>query len=201
MRTSLDLPVIDQLCDLVKITNVNEAIILSDIGIRYDQARIDTVRAVGTGGNVSNPDDGNWKWIPTQVNFALNSSEFLSSKHDWVDTIGQAMLQDPTLVLAVSGHADALGSDGVNDALSYERAQAVKEYLVRSFGIAEDRLVLRWRGEREPLPGAAPMDPKNRRVQFGKRLAVAAAEERKESDTKAVADLLRLLRDEGNAGN
>ena len=45
------------------------------------------------------------------------------------------------------GHTDAKGGDAYNQILSERRAAAVKEHLVRTFGIAPDRLVSYGRGK------------------------------------------------------
>lgn len=133
------------------------------------------------------------------VSFELNSSRLNRSELGLVDTVGKVLARDKTLVLVVSGHTDALGSDELNDRLSYLRAQAVAAYLSETYEIAPERLMLRWRGAREPLPGLSPQSPLNRRVQFGNRkLDAPESGERLESDTRAVSDLLRLLRDGKN---
>lgn len=149
--------------------------------------------------NVSTPDDGGWNWIPTMVSFELSSNQINTSELGLVDVVGQAMVRDPSLVLVVSGHADSIGSDEFNDRLSYERAKSVAGYLTEAFRISPDRLLLRWRGAREPMPNLSPDDPANRRVQFGNRRKNAPEiGEQLESDTRAVSDLLRLLRDGKN---
>ncbi|MEM9432287.1 MAG: OmpA family protein [Pseudomonadota bacterium] len=155
--------------------------------------------APAQGGIVSAPDDGGWNWVPTTVNFELNSARLAASEQGLLDVVGQALARDESLVLVVSGHTDSLGSDAVNDRLSLTRAQSVAAFLSEIFDIEQKRLLLRWRGAREPLPGLSPDDPLNRRVQFGNRKSSAPElREELESDTRAVSDLLRLLRDGKN---
>ena len=62
------------------------------------------------------------------------------------------------------GHADRLGSEGYNQILSEDRAEAVKAYLV-SKGIEPDRVRAEGRGTRQPVtkPGECA-DAKNAKV-------------------------------------
>ena len=72
---------------------------------------------------------------------------------------------DPEIVLI--GHTDAVGTGRYNDKLSEERAMRVRDELIR-LGIAEDTIVVEWRGKREPLvvtEDGVP-EPKNRRVEI-----------------------------------
>lgn len=65
----------------------------------------------------------------------------------------------------IDGHTDALGDRAENLALSQQRAELVKQYLVRR-GVPDDWVVLRWHGERYPVAsnGSAAGRAKNRRV-------------------------------------
>ncbi len=70
----------------------------------------------------------------------------------------------------VIGHSDRLASDEFNDRLSLQRAQRVREELVR-LGIAPARIRTAGRGEREPLVPTADgiAEPGNRRVEINVR--------------------------------
>jgi outer membrane protein OmpA-like peptidoglycan-associated protein len=73
----------------------------------------------------------------------------------------------PAAEVVAIGHTDRVGSDQQNDALSLQRAERVRQELVR-LGIDADRIVTVARGEREPL---VPTDdevaqPRNRRVEI-----------------------------------
>jgi len=171
-----------------------EGIVLVPSDGRSTTAQIDTQTRSDT--NIAPADDGGWNWVHTHINFSLGSSNVTGSYQNIVDTMGLALQQDTSLSVVVSGHADARGSHQINDDLSYKRAAAVKSYLVSRFGIAPERLILRWRGEREPFPGLDPYDPLNRRVQFGQRKSTSEKEKdpNLESDQQAVQDLLEILR-------
>lgn len=72
--------------------------------------------------------------------------------------------------VVVIGHTDRIGSEQFNDSLSLQRAERVRGELVK-LGIAEARVQIAGRGEREPL---VPTDdevaePRNRRVEISVR--------------------------------
>jgi outer membrane protein OmpA-like peptidoglycan-associated protein len=71
------------------------------------------------------------------------------------------------------GHTDAKGSDTYNQTLSERRALAVKDYLVRTFGIAPDRLATYGRGKSALKNSADPFAAENRRVQVINQGAMA----------------------------
>ena len=92
--------------------------------------------------------------------------------------LGQA-LTDPKLIenrFILVGHTDAKGGDAYNQALSERRAAAVKEFLVRSFGIAPERLVSYGRGKSALKNSSDPLAPENRRVQVINNGVMAGAE-------------------------
>ena len=63
-----------------------------------------------------------------------------------------AMLQTtPTFVATIVGKTDSAGSADFNDHLSQRRAEAVFEALVYANKVSEDRVQLRWTGERLPF--------------------------------------------------
>jgi outer membrane protein OmpA-like peptidoglycan-associated protein len=70
----------------------------------------------------------------------------------------------------VIGHTDAVGTVQYNDQLSLQRAQKVRDELVRR-GIAADRIEVSARGKREPLVPTSQgvPEPKNRRVEISVR--------------------------------
>jgi outer membrane protein OmpA-like peptidoglycan-associated protein len=54
------------------------------------------------------------------------------------------------MLVTVIGHTDNTGSDAVNDPLSRDRANAVRQYLAQR-GVAAGRVEIAGRGEREPV--------------------------------------------------
>jgi len=73
----------------------------------------------------------------------------------------------PAAEVIVIGHTDRVGSDQQNDVLSLQRAERIRQELIR-LGIATELIETVGRGEREPL---VPTDdevpePRNRRVEI-----------------------------------
>ena len=76
----------------------------------------------------------------------------------------------PAAEVSVIGHTDLVGNDQYNDALSTQRANRVRDALLRA-GIAADRIDVAARGKREPLYPTAEgvAEPRNRRVEVSVR--------------------------------
>ena len=84
--------------------------------------------------------------------------------------ISQVLAADDTISLKIVGHTDSDGEEEVNQVLSEERAQAVKNILISIYNIGESRLTAEGRGELEPIADNNSADGKaqNRRVVFTK---------------------------------
>lgn len=66
----------------------------------------------------------------------------------------------------IVGHTDGVGSDVANLALSLRRATAVRDYFIKSFGIAANRLEVEGRGKSRLADPAHPGSAVNRRVEI-----------------------------------
>jgi OOP family OmpA-OmpF porin len=84
-----------------------------------------------------------------------------------LDEIAKTLTAYPQLKVEVQGHCDTTGNDKINDPLSQNRANAVKNYLVKK-GIAAERLEAKGYGSRTPIATNATVEGRrlNRRVQF-----------------------------------
>lgn len=104
------------------------------------------------------------------VYFMIGSDEFTEESKASVSALLTEMAHRPSPEITAIGHTDRLGTDQVNDALSLQRAQRVKEMLIER-GIAADRISVAGRGEREPLVPTADevAEPRNRRVEINVR--------------------------------
>jgi outer membrane protein OmpA-like peptidoglycan-associated protein len=72
--------------------------------------------------------------------------------------------------ITVTGHADQVGAERINDALSLRRADRVKEMLVQ-LGVPAGRIATAGRGSREPLvrPTDGAAEARNRRAEISVR--------------------------------
>lgn len=68
----------------------------------------------------------------------------------------------------IAGHTDNTGTEEDNAELSQERAEAVKNFLVKFYGISPDRLIARGYGESQPVASNETEEgrARNRRVVF-----------------------------------
>ena len=102
------------------------------------------------------------------INFDSNSNRIHLDAYSLLNEYAKALkgsLSDAVLVIA--GYTDSIGSEVYNQNLSYRRALAVKDYLVRQ-GIEADRLIIKGFGEAQPIASNKTKDgrAKNRRVEF-----------------------------------
>ena len=88
-----------------------------------------------------------------------------------LDQIGALLQNDAALRLEIQGHTDNVGAPTTNLALSQQRAEAVKKYLVDTHGIAAARLTTAGFGDTKPVAGNSTDEgrAKNRRVELHKK--------------------------------
>ena len=84
-----------------------------------------------------------------------------------LDKIIEIMKRNPTYRLLIVGHTDNRGSASFNKALSLNRANAVKAYMV-GLGIAPARFITKGYGPDRPIADNATVEGKqrNRRVEM-----------------------------------
>ena len=108
--------------------------------------------------------------VSITVNFASGSYALSPQAAASLNSLGRA-LASPDLRpfrFRIEGHTDSVGDAGLNMALSQRRAEAVRDFLLKSFPVAPSRLVAIGLGETQLLvPSGDNMDePRNRRVQI-----------------------------------
>ncbi|KQC31165.1 OmpA family protein [Flagellimonas eckloniae] len=100
--------------------------------------------------------------------FDVGSANIQPQSMGIIRQISQVLKQETSIGLKIVGHTDADGSDGNNQTLSKNRAEAVKNALVSVYGISSDRLISEGKGESEPVGDNSTAEGKaqNRRVEF-----------------------------------
>jgi len=103
------------------------------------------------------------------LHFAGGNELTPESQAEFVKVRGEIVERAAAEVMVI-GHTDRVGSVQANDALSLQRAEAVRALLVEA-GIPADKLEVAGRGEREPLLPTADevAEAKNRRVEINVR--------------------------------
>ena len=132
----------------------------------------------GTGVEVSRTEDNQLKLnIPNDISFDTGSAAIKPPLRAVLDPFANSLRDDPTARLLIVGHTDNTGTDAVNDRLSLERAQSVKNYLVDR-GVRATTVQVAGRGEREPVAdnNTEAGRAKNRRVEIflGERANVSS---------------------------
>ncbi len=99
------------------------------------------------------------------IRFEEASARIDAASRGLIDEVARALRPCLGSIIGITGHTDISGAEPGNLALSYERAEAVREALLAR-GIPADGLRARGVGSREPVPGLEPTDPANRRIEF-----------------------------------
>jgi outer membrane protein OmpA-like peptidoglycan-associated protein len=104
--------------------------------------------------------------IGVPILFDLNSATIKPDSRSTLSEIAAA-LRSPNLKgvkILLEGHTDASGQAEANLELSQQRADAVRDYLVRDGGVPGDQLSTIGKGQTEPANPGNPMAAENRRV-------------------------------------
>ncbi|TGK11140.1 OmpA family protein [Leptospira stimsonii] len=99
--------------------------------------------------------------------FALGSYEILENSFPILETLSKYLYENPKARIKITGHTDLNGEPQDNLILSRNRANSVKDYLVKN-GTDPARIVTDGKGSSEPIiPQKNPeTDFKNRRTEF-----------------------------------
>ncbi len=84
------------------------------------------------------------------VRFELGSARLTPGSLEILNQAAAAMHGQPTMKVVVAGHTDSLGDAKYNEKLSWARAQAVADYLIKN-GVAATRLSVIGYGEDAPV--------------------------------------------------
>ena len=122
----------------------------------------------GTGVGVSQTADNRLKLdIPSDISFDVGRSAIKSNFAPVLNHFATSLNQNPITTVTIIGHTDSTGSDAINNPLSFDRANAARDYLV-SHGVAAQRIATDGRGSREPIAnnGTEQGRAQNRRVEI-----------------------------------
>lgn len=126
------------------------------------------IRIAGGGADLYDVLESEGRVTTRGILFDVNSSNIQFESAPALNEIGQMLKDHPDLRLSIEGHTDGDGDEAHNRTLSEQRAAAVRNYLVLSFGIDPSRLESVGHGESVPV---APNDTEegkqqNRRVEL-----------------------------------
>lgn len=112
-------------------------------------------------------EDGEFK-ILDAVQFEHGSAKVTQESHSLLDQVALMIKAHPQLgKVRIEGHTDDTGPEDVNQRLSEQRANSVRQYLINK-GVSPKRLSAKGYGESKPLDDSTSdaARAKNRRVQF-----------------------------------
>ena len=99
--------------------------------------------------------------------FDYDQSVLTPNAKDIIRTLFSSTKSAEAVHFDLTGHADRVGSDAYNIALSKKRALSVKSELMR-LGVSESDISVSWKGESDPLVPTEDgiKEPQNRRVEI-----------------------------------
>lgn len=96
--------------------------------------------------------------------FVFDKAQLIPESKATIASILGEFSRRPAPEILVIGHTDKTGGSQYNEELSRRRAEAARDLLTKE-GVPANSIEIQWRGDREPIAGAAPQDPRNRRVE------------------------------------
>ncbi|VAX18859.1 hypothetical protein MNBD_IGNAVI01-1892 [hydrothermal vent metagenome] len=101
------------------------------------------------------------------VNFEFNSSRLTPESYPVLYHVAQRLKEFPELKIEIDGHCDSIGTVEVNQRISLERANVVKNYMVER-GIDESRIKTVGYGFSRPIADNSTPEGRamNRRIEF-----------------------------------
>jgi outer membrane protein OmpA-like peptidoglycan-associated protein len=103
--------------------------------------------------------------VPSDFSFDVGRSAIKAPMRPVLDQFAQNL--DPSMRVRIVGHTDSTGSNAINNPLSVDRAQSVRDYLAAR-GVAPTRVETSGHGAREPVAdnGSEAGRAQNRRVEI-----------------------------------
>jgi outer membrane protein OmpA-like peptidoglycan-associated protein len=86
--------------------------------------------------------------VPSDFSFDVGRAAIKPQMRPVLDQFAQGL--EPAMRVTIVGHTDSTGSDAINNPLSVDRAESVRDYLVGR-GVAATRMLVNGHGAREPV--------------------------------------------------
>ena len=120
---------------------------------------------------------GNVAALDLNIQFGVNNASVTPRAKDQMRELGNALASKELSAGAfeIIGHTDASGLAATNKALSQKRAEAVRQYLIRNFGVEPARLQATGRGEERLADKRRPTHAINRRMEIRRLEAKSAS--------------------------
>ena len=140
----------------------------SSMNITEEQVYSDNVKTVKASSTSNNINYNSMAvFANATVYFEFDKSNLTSKSLQTLKSAVNALNENSSIMITLSGHADERGTREYNLALGQRRAEAVSDYFVLN-GIDKDRITIRSYGEERPLALGQDEESysKNRRVEI-----------------------------------
>ena len=120
----------------------------------------------GTGIDVQKTEDNQLKVnVPSDVSFDVGRAAIRPELRPVLDQFAHGL--DQTMRVRIIGHTDSTGTDAINNPLSIDRAESVRDYL-SARGVAPARVEVSGVGSRQPIASNDSVEgrARNRRVEI-----------------------------------
>lgn len=127
--------------------------------------------------------------LPSDLLFEFNRFELRESAKVGLMKLGLLIDNNPQMYCWIEGHTDLIGGDAANLELSVRRAEAVKDYLVKSMRFDPEKIITRGYGRFQPIVTSGDKDQQspNRRVEIKMRKTPPTEDQIKIAPPKAAA--------------
>lgn len=109
------------------------------------------------------------EWFLPMIHFDLDKYAIKPEFYPELKYVAVVMGKFPELKIVVNGNTDVRNTDCYNEKLSYNRAKAAIEYLMKTYNLPRERFILTYGGEKTNLAPEAKNEKAhymNRRVEF-----------------------------------
>jgi OOP family OmpA-OmpF porin len=102
-----------------------------------------------------------------EIAFDTNKSDIKPAYHGELDKVGEFLKEFPNAKGTIEGHTDNVGDKASNLKLSQRRAESVRSYIIKNFGIAPERISAKGYGLTKPIADNKTKEgkAKNRRIE------------------------------------
>ena len=101
------------------------------------------------------------------VNFEFNSTKLTPESYPVLYHVSKRLENNPSLKIEIEGHCDSIGTVEVNQRISQQRADVVKDYMIRR-GIGKNKIKTTGYGFTKPIADNSTVEGRamNRRIEF-----------------------------------
>ena len=124
--------------------------------------------------------------LPGGALFEFGSAELKPASLAALDKLGQLIKKSANVVFSIEGHSDSFGDDETNNALSLQRAEAVRQWLVQNMEVDPSRIQTRGFGKTRMVVPPAVYDPHSQ--------SSIDAEKARQAKNRRVEIVFRFLR-------